>query len=121
MSINGIINFQEESFWTEPFDFSEMRAENSTLYNKLSEANLVIFKGDLNYRKLLGDLNWEYTTDFLEALRGFRPTNLVSLRTLKADLCVGLPIGKAELLKKEDPNWMTTGRFGLIQASIDLC
>lgn len=110
--------FQEESFWTEPFDFSEMNNVNPSLYNKLSEAILVIFKGDLNYRKLLGDFNWKYTTDFLQALRGFRPTNLLSLRTLKADLVVGLPAGRAEELKKEDPNWTNTGRFGLIQASI---
>ncbi|XP_011500513.1 PREDICTED: UPF0364 protein C6orf211 homolog [Ceratosolen solmsi marchali] len=118
---NGSWTIVEESFWTEPFDFSEMKTENLALYNKLSKATLVIFKGDLNYRKLLGDINWEYTTDFLQALRGFRPTNIVSLRTIKADLCVGLSIGKAELLKREDSNWMTTGRFGLIQASIEHC
>ncbi|OXU30362.1 hypothetical protein TSAR_002298 [Trichomalopsis sarcophagae] len=114
----GIWTIEEESFWTEPFDYSEMNNVNPSLYKKLSEAVLVIFKGDLNYRKLLGDINWKYTTDFLQALRGFRPTNLLSLRTLKADLCVGLPVGKAEELKKEDLNWMNTGRFGLIQASI---
>lgn len=97
-----------------------MMKENPALYNKISEAFLVIFKGDLNYRKLMGDINWVYTTDFLEALRGFRPTNLVSLRTVKADVITGLPPGKAESLKKEDPNWMETGRFGLIQATIHL-
>lgn len=98
-----------------------MKSANPALYNKLSEAILVIFKGDLNYRKLLGDINWKYTTDFRPALRGFRPSNLVSLRTLKADLCVGLSDGQAESLKKEDPDWMITGRLGLIQASIELC
>ena len=97
-----------------------MKIVNPSLYNKLSEAILIIFKGDLNYRKLLGDINWKYTTDFQRALREFKPTNLVSLRTLKADLCVGLPAGKAESVKKEDPNWMITGRFGLIQAAIEL-
>ncbi|XP_014204987.1 protein-glutamate O-methyltransferase [Copidosoma floridanum] len=111
---------EEESFWTEPFDYSEMKSSNPSLYNKLSEAVLVIFKGDLNYRKLMGDVNWKYTTDFCEALRGFRPTNLLSLRTVKADVCVGLPAGKAEELKKEIPNWMEIGKFGLIQASIEI-
>lgn len=95
-----------------------MKTVNPTLYQKLSEAVLVIFKGDLNYRKLLGDLNWKHTTDFLQALRGFRPTNLVSLRTVKADLIVGLSEGQSESLKKEDSEWMCTGRVGIIQASI---
>lgn len=114
------LNFQEESYWTEPYDYAEMKNVNPTLYNKISEAFLVIFKGDLNYRKLMGDVNWVYTTDFLEALRGFRPTNLVTLRTIKADVCCGLPPGKAESLKKVEPNWMETGRYGLIQATIQL-
>ncbi|KAJ8679706.1 hypothetical protein QAD02_015493 [Eretmocerus hayati] len=112
---NGSWRIEEEAFWTQPYDFSEMSSVDTVLYSKLSQAKLVIFKGDLNYRKLLGDINWEYTTEYSRALRGFTPTNLLSLRTIKADLCVGLPEGKAESLKKEIPNWMETGRFGLIQ------
>jgi len=117
---NNSWTIEEESFWTEPFDYSEMKTTNPSLYNKLSQAVLVIFKGDLNYRKLMGDINWKHTTDFLQALRGFRPTNLLSLRTVKADVCVGLPPGKAEELKKENPHWMDIGQYGLIQASIEL-
>lgn len=94
-----------------------MKQVNPALYNKISEAFLVIFKGDLNYRKLMGDINWPFTTDFSEALRGFRPTNVVALRTIKADVCTGLPAGKGESLKEKDPSWMRTGKFGLVQAS----
>ncbi|XP_014237147.1 protein-glutamate O-methyltransferase-like isoform X1 [Trichogramma pretiosum] len=114
---SGAITIEEESFWTDPYDFSEMPTHDQTLYKKLSEAILVIFKGDLNYRKLMGDVNWETTTDFTHALRGFQPSRLVSFRTIKADVCSGLPQGVADSLKKEDPHWMETGRFGLIQAS----
>lgn len=95
-----------------------MKCENPALYNKLAEATLVIFKGDLNYRKLLGDINWKYTTEFDEALRGFKPTNLVSLRTLKADLCVGLLSETIESLEKDEPGWMITGKYGLIQSYV---
>lgn len=63
------------------------------LYSDLSTAHLLIFKafkGDLNYRKLLADFNWNFwnflfESRFVNALGVFRPTNLCTLRTIKAD------------------------------------
>uniref|UniRef100_A0A6B2EKQ7 Sugar phosphate phosphatase n=1 Tax=Phlebotomus kandelakii TaxID=1109342 RepID=A0A6B2EKQ7_9DIPT len=104
-----------EYFWTSPRDFSEMEKVKPQVFQTLQQAHLVIFKGDLNYRKLLGDINWDTTTSFVEALRGFRPTNLCSLRTVKADLVAGLEPGRAEGLTAKDPKWMETGDYGVIQ------
>lgn len=95
-----------------------MKEHDPALYGKLSEAKLAIFKGDLNYRKLVGDINWEYTTDFITALRGFQPTNILSLRTVKSDVCAGLPSGVADDLFKTDESWMFTGQYGLIQTTM---
>jgi hypothetical protein len=40
-------------FWTTPYTFSQL--ENAPdLYSHLSKADLLIFKGDLNYRKVSG-------------------------------------------------------------------
>ncbi|XP_031832273.1 damage-control phosphatase ARMT1 isoform X2 [Nomia melanderi] len=109
---------EEESYWTGPYDFSEMKEHDEALYAKLSEAKLIIFKGDLNYRKLVSDINWKYTTSFTEALRGFQPSHILSLRTIKSDVCVGLQSGVGEELFKKDENWMITGQYGLIQTTI---
>jgi len=100
--------------------FHEMKDHTPELYQQLrAESSLVVFKGDLNYRKLVGDLNWEHTATFEQALMGFRPAPaLVSLRTVKADVVVGLKEGQAEECQKEDSDWKITGKYGLIQSLI---
>lgn len=105
------------NFWTSPYEFCRMREINPELYEELSRSDLVIFKGDLNYRKLLGDYNFPHSTPFRESLRGFTPTNLCTLRTVKADLISGLEEGLSEKLTAKDPRWMTTGEYGVIQFS----
>ena len=92
------------------FPFSMMKKDSPSLYSQLSEANILIFKGDLNYRKLVGDLSWSTETTFLESLQGFNPAPLVALRTLKADVCVGLEDGQAETTATIDENFMVNGK-----------
>merc|ERR1711936_413916 len=104
-----------DSFWTYPHPFNLMENTDPDLYLQLSQASLVIFKGDLNYRKLVGDLNWETTATFRTALQGFLPTSLLSLRTAKADVMVGLEPGQAEEVTTLDTDWMVTGQWGVIQ------
>ncbi|EDV37105.1 uncharacterized protein Dana_GF11598 [Drosophila ananassae] len=104
-----------EHFWTSPYEFYRMPEANPGLYDRLKEAQLVIFKGDLNYRKLLGDFSWDSTESFETCLRGFRPSNLCTLRTVKADLICGLADGVAEQLFAKDKEWMLTGEYGVIQ------
>lgn len=51
---------------------------------------------------------------FLKIL-GFLPTNLCSLRTVKADIICGLKNGVAKSLDESNPTWMVTGEFGVLQ------
>jgi hypothetical protein len=84
---------------------------------ELTAADLVIFKGDVNYRRLVGEVHWPPTTPFAQATAYF-PAPLVALRTCKGELIVGLAAGEAERLQAEDPAWMVNGRRGLVQARL---
>jgi hypothetical protein len=106
---------EAEDFWTLPHAYNKMKATDHNLYTKLTEATLVIFKGDLNYRKLVGETNWLPTESFANALQGFHPAPLVTLRTVKADLICGLQPGQAEIIAAKSRDWMTSGDYAIIQ------
>jgi damage-control phosphatase, subfamily III len=113
---NGQFELTEPNhFFTSPYEFYKMQKIAPELYSSISEAHLAIFKGDLNYRKLLADVNWDPTTIFRIALNHFLPTNLCTLRTVKADLICGLTPHVFEDLWEKDPQWMATGQYGVIQ------
>lgn len=82
-----------------------------------SRMDWVILKGDVNYRRLLGDAHWDPTASFERATAYF-PAPLVALRTLKAETIAGLPAGMAERLRDIDPGWMVNGRRGIVQARL---
>ena len=87
------------------------------LLAELAGMELVIFKGDVNYRRLLGDAHWPPTAPFADAVSYF-PAPLVALRTLKGEIITGLAPGQAERLAVEDPAWLVNGRRGVIQARL---
>lgn len=65
-----IVMIENEYFWTGPCEFYRMKDVDCKLYDDLSTSDLLIFKGDLNYRKLLGDFNWSFDSTFETVLRG---------------------------------------------------
>ncbi|MGQ9681718.1 MAG: damage-control phosphatase ARMT1 family protein [Anaerolineae bacterium] len=107
----GTLQLRDHSFWTSAYDFSQLPED---LRAELAQADLVILKGDANYRRLLGDRHWP-TTARMEEIAGYFPAPLAVLRTLKAEIMVGLEQGQAEMLAQEDPQWLINGRRGLIQ------
>lgn len=99
-------------YWNSSFFFWQLP---SAIESQLSQARLVILKGDANYRRLLGDSRcWPTTIPAAQAIPYF-PAPLVALRTLKSEPIVGLQPGQAEALDREDPDWQVNGRRGMIQ------
>ena len=112
---NGVWVLTDHVFWTTPYEFAAMKTVAANLYSQLQESSLVIFKGDLNYRKLVADRNWLYATPFSESLGGFHPTAVCALRTLKADLVAGVNEDKVLAAKNVTADWMINGQNAVIQ------
>jgi uncharacterized protein with ATP-grasp and redox domains len=107
----GRLRLADHLFWNSPLADWEMPNE---LCEGLSGADLVISKGDMNFRRLLGDLRWEETTPFAKITEYF-PTRLAALRVTKSELEVGLRPGQVQALDQREPGWRSNGRWGMVQ------
>lgn len=103
--------------WSHPFMTSsgflfqdEMPAD---LVAALAGFDVVIAKGDANYRRLVGDAPWPHATPVAEAMDF--PAPVLALRTLKSEVAVGLDDEAVGRARARDPDWLVDGRFGLVQ------
>jgi len=109
--VTGRLRLQDAWTWTSPL---RGRAFPSSVRAELARADLLISKGDANYRRLLGDRHWDFTTPFQEAAAPL-PVPVLALRTLKSKVAAGLTPVQVDRLDQEDPDWAVNGRWGLIQ------
>jgi uncharacterized protein with ATP-grasp and redox domains len=98
-------------FWNGPLHFTRFPTE---IAEGLSASDLVIIKGDANYRRILEDRKWPAWTR-MEEVAFYFPAPFAVLRTMKSEIVVDVPKKKAGLLDKADPDWLTNGRRGIIR------
>jgi damage-control phosphatase, subfamily III len=116
----GEWTLRSDRFWTKWWAYCHLPEASPDLFSSLSSSSLVIFKGDLNYRKLIYDCRWPATTPFRDAIgqKMGDAIPLISLRTNKSDPCVGLEEGKEEtLLQTGFKDWRWSGKFAIAQFS----
>ncbi|WP_329092488.1 damage-control phosphatase ARMT1 family protein [Streptosporangium sp. NBC_01469] len=109
---SGRLLVRAHAFSCAPLPYREMPFG---LREDFASASLTIMKGDLNYRRLVGDRAWPHTTPFAEATAYF-PGPVATLRTLKSEVAVGLDGDVVKALEATGRPWLTTGAHGLIQA-----
>ena len=106
----GRLVLDDHWFWTTSRHLTELPPD---LAEHLAGADLILLKGDVNYRRLLEDRHWPHTTDLAE-VTGYMSAPFVTLRTLKAELMVGLEEGEAARIAAEDADWLVSGKRGVI-------
>jgi hypothetical protein len=111
---DGRLRLRSHPFYTSSEFFPQLPADLRAL---LGHNDLVLIKGDANYRRLCSDAHWPPETPFAAVVADF-PAPVCALRTMKAEVVVGLPVGLAAQLTATDARWMVNGRRGLIQARL---
>ncbi|MEU2711616.1 damage-control phosphatase ARMT1 family protein [Streptomyces sp. NPDC007205] len=112
---DGRLTVRAHPFSCAPLPYAEMPDD---LRAEFAAATLTVLKGDLNYRRLVGDRLWPPTTPFRETTAYF-PGPVAALRTLKSDVITGLSAAtEAALVATEGRRWRTSGTHALIQADV---
>ncbi|KAF8487792.1 hypothetical protein JB92DRAFT_3020399 [Gautieria morchelliformis] len=114
--------YEQHPFWCTGYTYWDLHTEAPDLFLHLSQADLVIFKGDLNHRKLTYDCAAPASTPFDVAIGPMASSagapRVCSLRTIKSDVVVGLPSDAvADKLDKEEPGWKISGKYAVVLLS----
>ncbi|MER6638220.1 damage-control phosphatase ARMT1 family protein [Streptomyces microflavus] len=107
----GRLEVRAHPFFCAPLPYEEMPGD---LRAEFAAATVTILKGDLNYRRLVGDRAWNATTPFADRTAYF-PGAAAALRTLKSDVTVGLEQETLDALERSGTAWRTSGTHALIQ------
>lgn len=119
--------FSPNDFWVEPYYFDKMP---DGLKNHFDKSNLVIIKGDLNYRRLVGDFN-KYANETKSSInfetleehclfknKSNKNIPLVAPRVLKSDVFVGIDSVFEAIGRNSDSQFKTDGKWGVIQTTL---
>jgi hypothetical protein len=108
----GRLAIRTHPFYCAPLTYHHLPAD---LAHEFATASMTILKGDLNYRRLVGDCEWPPTTPYA-TLSAYWPSPLAVLRTLKSDVIVGITSERLSTLDSTSEPWRTNGTRALIQA-----
>jgi hypothetical protein len=116
----GQLAVVSDDFWCNGLSYWYLKSSAPALYEDLKQSDLLIFKGDLNFRKLTFDCDWPVTTPFKQAIGPAMAedfTNIVSLRTNKADVIVGLTEEKKIEIesKATKAEWRFSGKYAVVE------
>lgn len=107
----GVVRIVPDLFWNTDGRMWELPPRLEVPFRM---ADLVIAKGDANYRRITNDAFWPPEAELEQALDDF-PAPLLALRTLKSDTLVGVDEDIIGRLDEQERNWRTKGTYGVVQ------
>jgi hypothetical protein len=116
---SGTWRLHADPYWTLPEPYWTL-PQAAVYREQLCASDFLLFKGDLNYRKMLYDADWPPTTPFHEAMGPlYHPhtPDLTLLRICKSDPVAGLHPEQLTLLQAI-PDWRVSGEFGIVQLQL---
>ncbi len=108
---SGRLVLSAGTFWSRPLWLSQV---DGALRRELTEVQLIIIKGDLNYRRYVGDRHWPLSSPTRQHRCQDLPP-VLALRVLKSEVLVGLPPERARTLLDIEPDALTSGENSLLQ------
>lgn len=108
------VQLRDHAYWTSSGFFFRNDMPRD-LVAELATCDVVLLKGDANYRRLVGDAPWPHDTPVTTAMDF--PCPVIALRTCKAEVAVGIARDVVTRAQRRDPAWLVNGRFGLIQCA----
>lgn len=109
--VTGRLEVRTHPFFCAPLPYEDMPED---LREEFAAVTLTILKGDLNYRRLVGDRMWDASSPFAD-LTAYFPGAVAAFRTLKSDVIVGLEQKALDALEQSGAAWRTSGTHALIQ------
>ncbi|MCX4747029.1 damage-control phosphatase ARMT1 family protein [Kitasatospora sp. NBC_01287] len=110
---DGRLVLHTHPFFSAPLPFEELPTDLRAVF---AAATVTIVKGDLNYRRLVGDRRWPPTTPFAARVAHF-PGPVAALRTLKSEVVVGLDAATVNRLDATGEGWRTSGTYAVLQVA----
>lgn len=96
-------------YWVSPLGWRQRPDDLDTL---LEGSGLVVVKGDANFRRLVDDRHWDFSTPLATAV-GSAPAPILALRTLKSEVAAGLEAAAVDRAATADPDWLQNGRWAM--------
>lgn len=110
---DGRFEFVEDLFWCQPTELWNMPDH---IQDRLKNSLTTFVKGDANYRRLLGERQWALDTPANDVL-SYWPVPVCALRTFKAEIGCGVSSADQQRAKDEDPQWLVSGKWGVVQTN----
>jgi hypothetical protein len=108
---NRSLNVRPHWYWNGPLLYPQWHGD---IHRELAESDLILFKGDVSYRRLLDDRRWDPETP-MEELTAYVPSAFGVLRTLKSEVLVDVQRETIEEISRGDPEWSVRGHYGLVR------